>query len=455
MKIETALDYPAILQGQDTLIHAALTLTAAERRGGRAQPGAFQVVLDNSGSMGGRPLELAREAARLVVRHLQPEDHFGMVVFSDSARVVVPFGKIGDRAEANHRIAAIRSEGSTNLAGGWMLGMDELRRAPGPMGRRILLLSDGLLNVGIVDPKQVAGLAAQGLEKDGARTSCLGFGDGYNEDLMGEMARVTGGAFHDATSPESFPDIFRKELESLQNISAQNVRVRLRKLHYCTGALVMADYPMTPLPDGGLEIAVGDLVSLEERAMVFGLEVLPLPPAAGLDIEGEALADIEVAWDEISDAEIRARVERITLRVKAVQDPAQVVVNDSVLSWVAVQQAGQTLRQALPDMDGGRFGTVREKVARALEGLKRYGRPERVAEGVALLEQFLARMEHWDASQRKHTHSHHYRASKMSSHYTVRDLPERPHDAKPEPGGPPAAGSPPASGKPGSRSRGA
>lgn len=450
MKIETALDYPAILQGQDTLIHAALTLTGAARPGGRARAGAFEVVLDHSGSMEGRPLELAREAAQAVVRHLQPEDHFGVVVFSDAAHVVVPFGKVGNRADAARRIAAIRTAGSTNLAGGWMLGIDELRRAPEGMGRRILLLSDGLLNVGIVDPKQVAGLAARGLERDGARTSCLGFGDHYNEDLMGEMARVTGGAFHDATSPESFPDIFRKELESLQNISAQNVRVRVRKLHYCTGVLVMADYPLTPLPDGGLEIAVGDLVSLEERALVFGLEVLPLPEAAGLNLEGEALVDVEVAWDEITDAEIRARVERITLRVKAVQDPAQVVVNDAVLSWVALQQAGQTLRQAIPDMDGGRIGSVRERVLKALDGLKRYGRPESVAEGVALLEEFLARMEHWDVSQRKHASARYHRASKPSSYYRVSELPQRPPEAKP------AAGeTPTGSGKGGKKPSGA
>jgi len=372
-----------------------------------------------------------------------------------AAHVVVPFGKVGNRVDAARRIGGIRSAASTNLAGGWMLGLDELRRSPEGMGRRILLLSDGLLNVGIIDPKQVAQLAARGLERDRTRTSCLGFGDHYNEDLMGEMARVTGGTFHDATSPESFPDIFRKELESLQNVSAQNVRVRVRKLHYCTGVLVMADYPLTPLPDGGLEIAVGDLVSLEERALVFGLEVLPLPKAADLNLEGEALVDIEVAWDEITDAEIRARVERVALRVKAVQDPAQIVVNDSVLSWIALQQAGQTLRQALPDMDGGHFESVREKVSRALQGLKRYGRPERVAEGVALLEEFLARMECWDASQRKHMSARHHRASKTSSFYRLSELPERPPEAKHSPGGLARRGQTTGSGKPGKKSRGA
>ncbi|MCC6356171.1 MAG: VWA domain-containing protein [Verrucomicrobiae bacterium] len=435
MKIEATLDYPAILQGQDAFVHAALTLTANERPGGRARPGAFALVLDNSGSMEGRPLELAREAARMVVRHLQPEDHFGLVVFSDAARVVVPMRQIGDRTETDRRIAAIRSEGSTNLAGGWMLGLDELRRTPAELPRRVLLLSDGLLNVGITDTAQVAQLVAQGLEKDAARTSCLGFGDGYNEDLLGEMARISGGTLHDATSPESFPDIFCKELESLQRLSAQNVRVRLRKLHYCTGVLVLADYPITELPGGGIEIAVGDLVSREGRALVFGLEVMPMPPAPDLSLEGEDLVDMEIAWDEIGEGEVRARVERVTLRVKAVQDPAQVVLDESVLKWVAMQHAGAALRESLPHVDRGHFNGARERVEKALASLRRYGKPDRVAEGIALLEQFLDRMRCWDASSRKHVSTHAYRTSKPSSLHTCADLPERPYGKGSKPGG--------------------
>jgi hypothetical protein len=57
------------------------------------------------------------------------------------------------------------------------------------------------------------------------RTSCLGFGDGYNEDLLNELSKAAGGALHDADSPEKFPAIFQQELDSLLTLSAQNVRV--------------------------------------------------------------------------------------------------------------------------------------------------------------------------------------------------------------------------------------
>ena len=94
------------------------------------------------------------------------------------------------------RIAEINDGGSTNLSAGWLLGRDELRKAPAGVARRLLLLSDGHLNAGIIEPLAINHLVASGLEQDTIRTACLGFGDGYNEDLMAEMARVTNGKEH-------------------------------------------------------------------------------------------------------------------------------------------------------------------------------------------------------------------------------------------------------------------
>ena len=65
-------------------------------------------------------------------------------------------------------------------------------------------------------------------------------------------------------------------------------------------------YTATQLPDGCVEVHVGDLVSAEQRIAIFLLQMMPIPliapgrPAATLD--GEALAEIEVVYDEITNA---------------------------------------------------------------------------------------------------------------------------------------------------------
>ena len=151
--------------------------------------------------MRGQPLEKAKQAALLAVRNLRPEDNFAFVTFSNQAQVVLPLQPAPKKEDFMRTIERIGATGSTNLTGGWMLGRDEMKKAPVEASRRLLLLSDGLLNVGIIAPETVRQVVVAGLQQDGIRTSCLGFGAKYNEDLMTTMAQVSGGQFYDADSP--------------------------------------------------------------------------------------------------------------------------------------------------------------------------------------------------------------------------------------------------------------
>lgn len=208
MKTELLLDYETILANQARPVHFALRFTADAVVAAARLPAAFCVVLDRSGSMEGPPLAHALVATRTAIKHLRKEDQFALVVFDDTAQVVLPLQPATDKTGWNQCVGAIRSSGSTNLTAGWMLGRDELAKAPPGCTRRLLLLSDGQLNIGITDPAQVQGVVAAGLERHGVRTSCLGFGDEYDEQLLGALAKATGGDFHDADSPETLPAIF-------------------------------------------------------------------------------------------------------------------------------------------------------------------------------------------------------------------------------------------------------
>lgn len=88
-------------------------------------------------------------------------------MFDDAAQVVIPLQAAAAKSGWSDPVKAIGSGGSTNLTGGWMLGRDELGKAPPGCNRRLLLLTEGQLNVGIVDPLQVQGIVASGLERHG------------------------------------------------------------------------------------------------------------------------------------------------------------------------------------------------------------------------------------------------------------------------------------------------
>jgi len=91
MKIGTHLDYEVILANKAFPVYFAIQFEAPEVGQIRPKPAAFCLVLDRSGSMAGPPLEKAKQATLLAVRNLRSADNFALVVFDDSAQVIIPF----------------------------------------------------------------------------------------------------------------------------------------------------------------------------------------------------------------------------------------------------------------------------------------------------------------------------------------------------------------------------
>lgn len=445
MRTECHLDYETILCGQAETVHLAMVFQAEKQPSARKGPIAFSLVIDNSGSMAGLPLQHAKAAAGMVLKHLRADDRFALVTFSDSARTVIPLQEPADKARLLEAISGIRDEGSTNLTAGWMLGRDELSKTSADLPRKLLLLTDGHLNAGITEPGRVRQIVGSGLERERIRTACLGFGEGYNEDLLDELAKAAAGSLHNATTPEKFPAIFQQELESLMALSAQNLRVRLHKLHYCTGIGLLSDYPVVPLPEGGVEIAIGDLVSEEQRVLVLALEVLPIPLAGGApaaSLEGEALLEVEIAYDQITEAGILSKTEQRTIRVAAVQSAAEVRVNEKVVEWVAAQEAGRTIAEAILERDRGDTQAVLRRIRSIKEKLARYNCAGLTREALANLDAFEQLIADWNPRNRKASRQFSHRTRKMSTYYAAEELSAETDSPKmPPPGSqPPASG---------------
>ncbi|MEQ1838905.1 MAG: VWA domain-containing protein [Verrucomicrobiales bacterium] len=397
MKIDCRLDYSTILANQGRPVHLAVGLRAGQATAEQRRALAFCVVLDRSGSMSGKPLEDARAACETVVRNLRATDQLALVVFDDQAQVIIPMQAIADKAKAIAAIRAIREGGSTNLTAGWMLGRDELGKTAAGTARRILLLTDGHLNVGIVEPGEVARIVADGLERGQVRTSTLGFADNYDETLLERVATCSGGNFYDANSPDKLPAIFAAELEGLQKIAAQNVRIRFRTLTFCEGWKLLASYHSVALPDGRTEISLGDLVSDEAATVVFGLEVLPLPvledgqPVASL--EGEALVELEILWDDLPGSEITSCNHLQTIRILGTQNPEDVKVNVDVIPSVATQRTGLAMAEALQEAKEGRSDRALIILRETVRQLTELGHDDKMADGLAAMNKMIARLE--------------------------------------------------------------
>jgi len=387
--IETNLDYQKVLAERKSKVNLAVKINAPTLVSKERKPVAFSVCLDRSSSMKGLPFTNALKACEGVVRNLRKGDLFSLVTFDDSADTIIPLAPIENKDKAISRIKRLSTRGCTNLGGGWSLARDELVKSDPDLTRRMLLLSDGFVNRGICDHYSLTGMSASGLENNQIRTSCLGFGDEYNEDLLTEMANVSSGNFYDVESPDKLPEVFEAELDGALRISVQNLRVKVSKEDFCYRWVNLPGLKGTRHSDGGIELVVGDLVSEEERSFAIQAHVIPIPLRAGgqelASFEGEKILKLEFKYDLIEENRLISKQEERIIRAAATQDPSELKLNESILPIVSSQRAGRVMRKAIEKLDKNRLNEALKDLEKFVKELNDLNRPELVKDAVSAI----------------------------------------------------------------------
>src|SRR5476651_2151008 len=197
----------------------------ADRKKIRRTPLNLAVVLDKSGSMTGAKLEKTKQAAMQLVDRLAPDDIFSLVIFSDHAEVLVPAQNVEDKDSLKEKIEGIEAGGGTALYAGVKMGADQLQEFFSEKRiNRVILLSDGLANVGPSSPRQLRRLGSD-LSERGISVTTIGVGDDYNEDLMAGLAEASDANYYYVKDTEKLPELFAKELGGLETVTARNVQL--------------------------------------------------------------------------------------------------------------------------------------------------------------------------------------------------------------------------------------
>lgn len=197
----------------------------------RRSPMNLAIVLDRSGSMSGAKLEKARQAAAMAVDKLSDNDIFSLVTYDDQTDLLIPPERVGGtdhREDIKARIHRIQAGGSTALHAGVVLGAKQVRRFfEKERVNRVILLSDGLANVG---PSRASDLSQLGreLRSDGISVSTIGLGDDYNEDLMTALAEASNANYYYVKDAEKLPGIFAQELGAARSLLARSIVIRIQ-----------------------------------------------------------------------------------------------------------------------------------------------------------------------------------------------------------------------------------
>ncbi|WP_428940423.1 vWA domain-containing protein [Fontivita pretiosa] len=211
------------------------------------------LVLDRSGSMGGEnKIGFAREAAIYTVQQLLPTDRVSVTIFDNVVETIVPSTLGENKARIVDLIQGVEPRGSTALHGGWQAGARQVRQHLLAAGlNRVILLSDGLANVGETNPDTIASHVSR-LAREGVSTTTMGVGNDYNEDLMEAMARSGDGNYYYIESPQQLAVIFENELKGLMATFGNTVSLGVEPQEGVVVADVLND--LDRLPTGRLKL---------------------------------------------------------------------------------------------------------------------------------------------------------------------------------------------------------
>jgi Ca-activated chloride channel family protein len=314
------------------------------------------IVLDRSGSMSeGKKMRFAREAAAFAVKQLLPTDRLSVTIFDDAIETIVPGGPVVDKPGLVRRIEQIQPRNSTDLHGGWAEGGRQAEAGYLSGGvNRVLLLSDGLANVGVVDPNAIAA-EARGLAARGVGTTTLGVGEHYNEDLMEAMAKAGDGRYYFIESPVQLVDIFQTELQGLMATVGQKVSLGLEPQNGAAISDVFNDFEKSP--DGRLMLP--NLVVDMPVLVVFQLKV---PPAR----DGTHLLDVRLDWNDPRDGGRRIlRAVLDDLPAVPMAEWSSLAEDASVREQVALLMIARAQKEAAATAERGDIRGTREWLQQA------------------------------------------------------------------------------------------
>ncbi len=223
----TVTVFPSPWNTNNKLVHVAVKgyeLKSAER------PRANLVFLmDVSGSMGGPDrLELVKNAFRLLVDQLQPNDTIGIVTYASGSGIALEPTKVSDKTKILSAIDALHAGGSTAGAAGIS---DAYRLAEAGFDKsavnRIILATDGDFNVGITDRDELKGFIER-KRQSGIFLSILGVGQGnHNDALMQTLAQNGNGTAAYVDTLNEARKVLVDEASSTLFTIAKDVKVQI------------------------------------------------------------------------------------------------------------------------------------------------------------------------------------------------------------------------------------
>ena len=317
----------------------------------------LSLVLDRSGSMEGAKMVRAREAAMFCVDQMLPTDRLSVVTFDDRIEVLFPSEPVTNKQAMKDLIARVTARGSTALHEAWVRGGLTVSERILDQGiNRVVLITDGLANVGVTNTDEIV-TQAMGLYQRGVSTSTIGIGADFNEDLLMPMAQSGGGNAWHVVEPDDMQHIFQTELEGLIAQYAHTVSLSLIPADGVRIVDVLNDFDLTEtgryrLPNLQSGSPLDIVVQLKVGAEEVGTQM--------------RLLDLRLGFtpQEAKQAEVLKQAYTVEFASPAIVENC--AVNEEVIKAVQFLMNARARNEAMTRMDAGDYAGAEVVLGSAL-----------------------------------------------------------------------------------------
>ncbi len=344
----------------------AMSISAIANSAKRNVPLNLCLILDQSGSMKGQPIETVKQAAQKLVDKLQIGDRLSIVVFAHRAKVLIPNQTVEDRAYIKRQIERLYAEGGTSIDEGLKLGIEELGKGKQEAVSQAFLLTDGENEHGDNDRcLKLAELAAS----YNLTLNTLGFGDYWNQDILEKIADAGGGSLSYIQSPDRAVEGFSRLFDRIQSVELTNAylllslmpKVRLAELKPI--AQVAPDtIELSVQQDtyGRYAVRLGDLMEDMQRVVLANMYIGQLP------VGQHTVASVQVRYDDPALNQSGLLSENIPVEVSVMRDYRPEVdsqVQQHILALAKYRQT-QLAEQKLQQGDRAGAATMLQTAAK-------------------------------------------------------------------------------------------
>jgi Ca-activated chloride channel family protein len=319
----------------------------------RRPPVNVALVIDRSGSMQGERIAAAKEGARVALERLSAHDIVSLIAYNHEVDVLAPAGRLDDgHLRLEKAISRLTADGTTALYAGVREGGAQVRKfRSDTQVNRVILLSDGLANVGPSSPRELADLGRE-LASKGITVSTIGLGLEYNEDLMQRLAAASDGNHVFVERPSDLAEIFDREFGDALSISAQDLTITIEcRLGFKPVRVLGREADMS---GSRVTLKMNQLQADHERYVILELAVPERPVTGNAEV-----ADIAVDYVDI-DTGSRAKAQA-SVRAQFSEDEKEATgsVDKAVMTQVTEQIATENSEKAVELRDRGDIAGAR------------------------------------------------------------------------------------------------